>query len=375
MRVLVTGGAGFIGSHLVDALVARGHEVRVYDNLDGQVHGDDPRVPEYLNRESEFIQGDIRDREALRKALNDVEVVYHEASAVGVGQSMYQIEKYTHVNVLGTANLLDIIVNEKTRVEKLILASSMSNYGEGKYHCQRCGVVFPKLRGLEQLKLRRWEVQCPSCQASVTPLPTDESKPLFPTSVYATNKRDQEEMFCEIGLAYDIPTVVLRYFNVYGPRQALANPYTGVIAIFSNCLLGETAPVIFEDGLQTRDFTSVHDIVQANLLALDKHRSGVEIYNVGTGLPTNLLQLIELLQGALSIGNGEKPWQAANRFRAGDIRHCFADISKITSQLGYRPQIPIATGIKELIEWLQSQTPKDVLSKAMSELEAKGLVK
>jgi dTDP-L-rhamnose 4-epimerase len=250
----------------------------------------------------------------------------------------------------------------------------MSNYGEGKYDCKRCGVVYPKLRRLQQLRSRRWEVQCPSCDADLTPLPTDESKPLFPTSVYATNKRDQEELFCEIGLAYDIPTVVLRYFNVYGPRQALSNPYTGVIAIFSNCLLGETPPLIFEDGLQTRDFTHVSDIVQANLLALDKHQKGVGIFNVGTGAPTNLQQLIEALSTALSIKRDE-PIQAANRFRAGDIRHCFADISKITAELGYKPQTPIETGIKDLTEWLQWQTPRDVLSQAMSELETKGLVK
>lgn len=374
MRILVTGGAGFIGSHFVDALVDRGHEVRVYDNLDSQVHGADQRIPGYLNSEVEFFEGDIRDRKTLAKALSNVEVVYHQASAVGVGQSMYQVHRYTDVNVLGTANLLDIIINEKTRVEKLVLASSMSNYGEGKYDCAGCGVVYPTLRPLEQLKRHGWEIQCPSCNAPVRPLPTDESKPLFPTSIYATNKRDQEEMFCHIGLAYDIPIVVLRYFNVYGPRQALSNPYTGVIAIFSNCLLGETPPLIFEDGLQTRDFTHVSDVVQANLRALDKHQKGVGIFNVGTGVPTNLLQLIDTLSTALSIKRDE-PIQPTNRFRAGDIRHCFADISKITVDLGYVPQMPIETGIKDLTEWLQSQRPTEVLSKAMSELEAKGLVR
>jgi dTDP-L-rhamnose 4-epimerase len=374
MKVLVTGGAGFIGSHLVDALIVRGHTVRVYDNVEPQVHGDGGEIPAYMNRNAEFVRGDVRDRDALKRALDGIEVVYHEASAVGVGQSMYQIRKYTEVNVLGTANLLDVIVNEKTRLEKLILASSMSNYGEGRYHCAKCGVVYPKLREMEQLKSQQWEVQCPSCAASLTPLPTDETKPLFPTSVYATNKRDQEEMFCEIGLAYGIPTVVLRYFNVYGPRQALSNPYTGVIAIFSNCLLGEAPPVIFEDGLQSRDFTSVHDIVQANLLALGRHRSGVEIFNVGTGVSTNLLQLVDVLRVALGIDANERP-QPTNRFRAGDIRHCFADISKIETNLGFTPKVGLADGIKELTDWLRCQTPTNVLAKAISELEAKGLVK
>jgi len=374
MKILVTGGAGFIGSHLVDKLLDRGHEVRIFDNLDPQVHGDGQKIPSYLNREAQFILGDIRDREALKRALEDVEAVYHEASAVGVGQSMYQIQKYTHVNTLGTANLLDILVNEKNRVQKLILASSMSNYGEGKYRCNQCGVVYPRLRSLEQLKMCDWEVRCPSCQSSVSSLLTDEEKPLFPTSVYATTKRDQEEMFCEIGLAYNIPTVVLRYFNVYGPRQALANPYTGVIAIFSNCILGRQLPVIFEDGLQTRDFTHVQDIVQANLLALEKHKMGVGIFNVGTGRPTNLLQLFDALRRALSIPDGE-PVGVEGRFRAGDIRHCYADISQIRAGLGFSPQVSLDSGIKDLTDWLQSQSPSNVAAMAMSELEAKGLVK
>jgi dTDP-L-rhamnose 4-epimerase len=374
MKVLVTGGAGFIGSHLVDALVARGHDVRIYDIIESQVHGESGEIPTYVNRSAEFVRGDVRDRDSLKKAMDGVEVVYHEASAVGVGQSMYQIQKYTAVNVLGTANLLDIIVNEKTSVGKLVLASSMSNYGEGKYNCKTCGVVCPKLRGLEQLKSRAWEVHCPACAAPVMPLPTDETKPLFPTSVYAVNKRDQEEMFCALGFAYDIPTVVLRYFNVYGPRQSLSNPYTGVIAIFANCLLGEIPPIIFEDGLQSRDFTSVHDIVQANLLALDRHSSGVEVFNVGTGVPTNLLQLVDVLRGALGINGNERP-QAANRFRAGDIRHCFADISKIKTHLAFTPRVSLAEGIRELTDWLRSQTPTNVLSRAIRELETKGLIK
>jgi len=374
MKVLVTGGAGFIGSHLVDALLAKGHDVRVFDSLESQVHGESGEVPSYLNRNAEFVRGDVCDRDALYRALNGIEVVYHQASVVGVGQSMYQIRKYSQANVVGTATLLDIIVNEKTKVGKLFLASSMSNYGEGRYKCASCGIVFPKLRGLEQLKARRWEVQCPTCHSSLSSMPTDESKPLFPTSVYATNKRDQEEMFCQVGLAYGIPTAVFRYFNVYGPRQALSNPYTGVIAIFSNCLLAGTIPVIFEDGLQTRDFTSVHDIVQANMLALEKHHSGVEIFNVGTGVPTNLVQLIEHLGRSLSM-NFDKPIECANRFRAGDIRHCFADTSHIQSQLRFQPQVSLSVGLKELTEWLTAQRPSEVLPKAILELEAKGLVK
>lgn len=374
MKILVTGGAGFIGSHLVDALLARGHQVRVYDNLEAQVHGDGQRVPEYLNKDAEFIWGDMRDRQSLRRVIDGVEVIYHQAAAVGVGQSMYQIQKYVQVNALGTANLLDIIVNEKIRVQRLILASSMSNYGEGKYRCHRCGVVYPKLRSLEQLKACDWELRCPLCDAPVSPLPTDEEKPLFPTSIYATTKRDQEEMFCEIGVAYGIPTIVLRYFNVYGPRQALSNPYTGVIAIFSSCILSGLPPVIFEDGLQARDFIHVEDIIQANLLALEMPEAGVEIFNVGTGVPTNLVHLLAMLRDALSVGECE-PAKVSGRYRAGDIRHCFADISKVRSKLGFTPQVAIEDGIKGLTNWLKSQAPSDGILRAMSELEAKGLVK
>src|SRR5262245_55794981 len=230
MRILVTGGAGFIGSHLVEALVTRGHDVRVYDNLEPQVHGATGTIPQYLNRDAELILADIRDRYTLAKAVQDVDVVFHYASSVGVGQSMYQIQKYVDVNALGAANLLDLIVNEKTDVRKLVLASSMSNYGEGKAMCSGCGVVSPMLRSRKQFVEQQWEVKCPTCRKDTTPVATDEDKPLIPTSIYATTKRTQEEMFCEVGFAYGIPTVVLRYFNVYGPRQALSNPYTGAVA-------------------------------------------------------------------------------------------------------------------------------------------------
>ena len=217
-------------------------------------------------------------------------------------------------------------------------------------------------------------MQCPSCQQPVTSIPTDESKPLLPTSVYATTKRDQEEMFCEIGSAYDIPTGVLRFFNVYGPRQALSNPYTGVIAIFANCLLSGTPPVVFEDGLQTRDFTHVNDIVQANLLLLEKHNSGVEIYNAGTGVATSLLELLEALYEALLPG---KPVEAdvLGRYRAGDVRHCFADCSKLRNQLGYSPSMNLKDGIADLAEWLKSQSSSSVVAGALSQLQQKGLVK
>lgn len=374
MKILVTGGAGFIGSHLVDGLLARGHDVRVFDSLEPQVHGNLNSQPSYLAKGIEFVRGDLRDRDAVKKALAGIEIVFHEGSAVGVGQSMYQIQKYVEVNCLGTANLLDVIVQEKLKVQKLVLASSMSNYGEGKYHCKKCGDVFPKLRSAQRLEQFFWESACPRCGQDVSCLPTDEEKPLFPTSVYATTKRDQEEMFCEIGDAYGIPTAVLRYFNVYGERQALGNPYTGIIAIISNCLLAGQAPVIFEDGRQTRDFIHVSDIVQANLLALEKHNKGVQIYNIGTGNPTNVMDLYQALRQEL-CPKGAPPANLVKRSRVGDIRHCYADITRIKKVLGYQPKVTIQEGVKRLNSWAANQKPSQVQDRAIGELKMRGLIK
>ena len=222
--VLVTGGAGFIGSFLVDALVQKGHHVRIYDALVPQVHGPHQALPGYLNSDAEFIRGDVRDRDCLARALAGIDVVFHLAAAVGVGQSMYQIQYYTEVNTLGGAVLLDLLANTRHQVRKILVASSMSIYGEGKYACGACGSVYPRLRSEAQLKAREWEMKCPGCGQEVRPVPTDEEKPLFPTSIYAVTKRDHEEMFLSTGLAYGLPAVALRFFNTYGPRQALSNP-------------------------------------------------------------------------------------------------------------------------------------------------------
>lgn len=334
-RLLVTGGAGFIGSHLVDALLECGYVVRVYDNLEPQVHGglrEEGKWPAYLNPEAERILGDIRDREALRRALQDVGVVVHLAARVGVGQSMYEIEPYVDVNVRGTAVLLDLLANEKHRVRQVVVASSMSAYGEGQYECSRCGVVHPQVRLEEQLQARDWEVRCPHCGKRASPRPTPEEKPLFPTSVYAVSKRDQEEMCLAIGRAYSLPTVALRLFNVYGPRQALSNPYTGVVAIFSSRLLNGRPPLVYEDGLQQRDFLHVSDAVQAFLLAMDHGGTGHCVLNVGTGRPLTILQVAEAL--IAHFGNDLSP-EIPGQFRAGDVRHCYPDIARIQA-LGYR---------------------------------------
>jgi dTDP-L-rhamnose 4-epimerase len=371
-RILVSGGAGFIGSHLVDALVDEGHTVRVVDALVPQVHGVDAQVPHHLPDAVEFVQRDVTDPDAWRQVLRDVDVVFHEAAEVGVGQSMYEIVRYVEANTMGTAILLELLASGDYSIEKLIVASSMSIYGEGAYECAACGRVFPQLRTDDQLLRRDWEMRCPTCGETVVPQPTDEEKPLFPTSIYAISKRDQEEMCLTIGRAYGIPTVALRYFNVYGPRQALSNPYTGVAAIFSSRLLNGNPPLIFEDGHQSRDFVHVSDIVQANLLAMNNSAADYEVFNIGTGRSLTILDVARALSDALGVDVAP---QIADRFRAGDIRHCFADISKAERVLGYSPQVVFEEGISDLVSWVQEQESLDLVQSATQELEQRGLTR
>jgi dTDP-L-rhamnose 4-epimerase len=308
--------------------------------------------------------------DAVRRAVEGVEVVFHLAAAVGVGQSMYRIRDYVEVNSLGGANVLQAIVDRKSRVEKMIVASSMSIYGEGAYRCAACGPVYPSIRPKAQMRERRWEACCPRCGADVEPVPTPEEKPLVPTSIYAVSKRDHEEMFVCCGQAYGIPTVALRYFNIYGPRQSLSNPYTGAAAIFSSRLLNGNAPLIFEDGRQTRDFVHVSDIVAANMLALESTRPGCDVFNVGTGRPMSIGTLVTLIREHLGRGpEGE----ILNKFREGDIRHCYADVSRIRSTLGFTPRVTLEEGMNDLIAWVREEEAVDMVDRAARELEEKGL--
>jgi dTDP-L-rhamnose 4-epimerase len=371
LKVLVTGGAGFIGSHLVDALVARGHAVRVLDSLDPQVHGERAERPAHLHPAAELQVGDVRDRAAVRRALEDVEVVFHEAAAVGVGQSMYEIERYVSVNALGAAVLLEEIVERRAALRRVVVASSMSLYGEGAFQDADGATVFPRLRPATQLAARRFELEDERGRPLV-PIPTPESKPLLPTSVYAVTKRDHEELFLSIGAAYDIPTVALRYFNTYGTRQSLSNPYTGVIAIFSSRLLNGNRPVVFEDGGQSRDFVHVSDIVAANLLAMERDAAVGGVYNVGTGCATSVLAVAHLLAGELGVT--VEP-VVEGRFRAGDIRHCFADPSAAARDLGFTARTSLADGMRELLAWLRTQAPVDRVDEARKELDARGLAR
>ena len=367
-KVLVTGGAGFVGSHLADALLRRGHSVRVFDNLTDQVHNNG--FPSYLSRDVEFMQGDMRNITQVRRAIRKVDVIYHLAAAVGVGQSMYEITRYMAANTLGTANLLQALLDTRSMPEKLVVASSMSIYGEGKYVCTECGDVAPPPRSSSQLRSKKWQTRCPHCDRSLQPVRTDESKPLQCTSIYALSKKDQEEMTLLFGRTYDVPVVALRYFNIYGTRQALSNPYTGVAAIFASRLMNDSSPLIFEDGMQMRDFVSVHDVVQANLLAMERNGADGMAVNIGSGEPITISDVASVLSQAL--GKKVLP-QITGKFRAGDIRHCYADISVAKGVLGYAPKVHFREGVEELVEWLGSQTSKDRAAEATERLTVYGL--
>lgn len=369
MKILVTGGAGFIGSFLVDRLIQEGHTVRVYDNLDPQVHLHQKK-PSYVSQEAEFIQGDVRDYDALAKAIEGMEIIFHEAAAVGVGQSQYQIKHYMDVNTGGTANLLDILANRKHRVEKIMVAASMSSYGEGGYRCTQCGEVRPPVRSEKQLAKKHWELVCPQCQSVLMPIPIAETAERQCQSLYALSKMDQEEMVLNFAKTYHIPAVALRYFNVYGPRQSLSNPYTGVAAIFMSRIKNNHSPVVYEDGLQTRDFISVHDIVEANILAMSKKEADYDVFNVGSGQQLTILDIAQVL--IQLYGSTLQP-QVTEQFRKGDIRHCIADISKIKMTLNFKPKVSFQDGMKELIRYSQEVEAIDLFDKASQELRARGL--
>ena len=370
MKVLVTGGAGFVGSHTVDGLLQKGHSVRILDNLEPQVHGHEQKTPPYLNKNAEFIRGDIRNEEDVKKALDGVQIVFHLAALVGVGQSMYDVKRYVDINTLGGAVLLDVLANAKHNVEKVVVASSMSIYGEGAYSCKNCSLVYPKLRTEDQLKKRLWEMCCPNCGIEVIAMPTSEEKLLYPTSIYAITKRDHEEMFLSVGKAYDIPTVALRYFNIYGTRQSISNPYTGVVAIFLSRLLNNNRPLVFEDGLQSRDFIHISDLVKANILAMEKSEANYNVFNVGTGRRLSVLEIAKVLIKRLNL---DLEPEIVNKFRQGDIRHCYADASRIEKKLGFHAEVEFEKGLDELIEWAKETGADDQVDKAANELAEKGL--
>lgn len=368
-KILVTGGAGFIGSHLVDNLIEKGYQVRVLDNLFKQIHPSG-KLPAYFNKKAQFLKGDVTNKSDWLKALEGVDGVFHFAAAVGVGQSMYEIEHYVKVNSLGTALFLDILANKKHSVKKVIVAASMSSYGEGTYRCKNCGLVRPPLRNEKQLERQDFNVYCPNCHQIVVPVPTHEDAKQNSNSIYAINKKEQEEMVLNVGITYRIPAVALRYFNVYGTRQSLSNPYNGVVAIFMSRIKHNKAPIINEDGLQTRDFIHIRDVTAANIAALEGDGANYQSFNVGTGKPVKIKDIALIL--AQIYHSLIKP-DITYKTRKLDVRHCFADISKINKLIGWSPEIDLGDGLKEVVEWAGKEQSEDKLDFALEELAKRGL--
>ncbi len=366
-RVLITGGAGFIGSHLADALLASGHLVRALDDLSPQVHGPDRKRPPYLARDVELMVGDVRNREDVSRALDGVEAVFHFAARVGVGQSMYAVADYTSVNGVGTAVLLEEMVERRTA--RLVVASSMSIYGEGAY-VNELGRPAIGRRSVEQLRRRDWEPKGTNGQR-LAPIATAENLPPSLESVYALTKYDQERLCLTVGGAYGIPVTALRFFNAYGTRQALSNPYTGVLAIFASRLLNEHRPLVYEDGEQLRDFVSVHDVVRACVLALDSPSAGGEVFNVGSGRPRTIRDVAESM--ARAVGKPGLLPEITGSCRIGDVRHCYADVTRARDILGYEARVDFDDGLRELAHWLEGQVASDRVGAARAELESRGL--
>jgi dTDP-L-rhamnose 4-epimerase len=367
MRALVTGGAGFIGSHIVDLLLQRGYEVRVFDNLELPTHA--AGRPAYLPAGIDFRQGDMRDAGAVARALEGVDVVLHQAATGGFTP---HLAHYIACNSLGTAQMLEIIRDRNLPVKKLVVASSIAVYGEGRYRCAEHGLCSPPLRPVGRLERGEWEVPCPRCGAPLTPVPTDEATPVEPATAYGISKYDQERLVLTFGRQTGIPVVALRYFVTFGPRQSVHNPYTGVCSIFSTRLLNGLPLIIYEDGRQTRDFVFVTDVARANLFVLEEVRADFGVFNVGTGRPTSIRELGEALQELLARqGQVEFP----NRFRPGEVRHIAADVSRL-ERLGFRAQHSLREGLRQYVAWVQEQGPlPESFGKAEQQLRAAGVVR
>ncbi|HWG36892.1 MAG TPA: NAD-dependent epimerase/dehydratase family protein [Terriglobales bacterium] len=379
-RVLITGGAGFLGSHLADRLLTAGYRVRLLDNLDPQVHPHGP--PRYLPPEAELCVGSVLDADAVDRVLTGVTAVVHFAAVVGVGQSMYQIARYSQVNLQGTAVVLEAMLRRQRQLgsglERLLIAGSMSVYGEGRYWCEKCQHLrAPSRRELAQLRAQRWEPSCSICGGDLEPRPTDEQKPPELGSIYALTKYMQEEMCLLFGRSYGLAATALRFFNTYGPRQALSNPYTGVAAVFAAELLAGRPPQVFEDGGQLRDLVSVHDVTAACQLALESDHAADRVFNIASGQTLTVAALARRLAEALKAAI---PPTITGRFRLGDARHCVADIRAAQQVLGFHPWVGLDEGMRELAAWLRSQTAVThedfrvgAQARATAELQAFGL--
>jgi len=372
-RILITGGAGFIGLNLAIKLQEKGHQVRIFDNLSPQIHGNQADVKNNIPKGVEFLLGDVRNKEELRKAMLGQNIIVHLAAETGTGQSMYEVQKYTDTNICGTANVLDIIANEENEVEKFVIASSRAVYGEGTYECAVHGTVFPENRNESNMLNGMFEPTCPICDCHVTGVPTAETSKLHPSSVYGITKQVQEDLVRVCCEAIGIPYVVFRYQNVYGPGQSLKNPYTGILSIFSSRIVNNEKINIFEDGKESRDFVYIDDIVNATILGIENVAANNQIYNVGSGTQTSVAEVIQQLE---KLFEKSADAEITGQFRLGDIRHNRADISKIQTELGYNPSVDFEHGIECFIEWVKTQEMgSNQYEKSLLEMKEKGLLK
>lgn len=370
-NILITGGAGFIGSNLALSLVREGYNITVLDNLSLQVHSENSLLFQSIKDKVNFIQGDIRHRKDWLVALKDQDVVVHLAAETGTGQSMYEIERYIDVNITGTALMLDLLANTRHSIKKMIVASSRSIYGEGKYHCVTCGTVYPTARQDEHMAAGDFTVKCPFCRVEIQSVATDETSKIHPTSIYGITKQTQEQMVLTIGKSLAIPTVALRYQNVYGPGQSLSNPYTGILSIFSTRIKNRNEIIIFEDGNEGRDFVYIDDVITATTLAIEHPEANYEAFNVGSGVLTTVSSVAQALVDLYDIS---VPLKISNTYRLGDIRNNYADLNKIFKHIGFLPTISFQEGIQRFVTWVNSQKiQKDYFEKSILESRERGI--
>lgn len=375
-NILITGGSGFIGSHLALELISKGHKVTVLDNMSEQIHGQDYNKSELYNKikgKVNFIHGTVTSKEDWITALKDIQIVVHLAAETGTGQSMYEIDKYVNVNIAGTTHLLDIMTNHKHTIEKVIVASSRAIYGEGKYICEEHGAVYPLTREDSYLIKGDFEVKCPTCNHDVTLVATTENSKIHPTSIYGFTKQAQEDMLMIVGKSLNIPVVAYRYQNVYGPGQSLKNPYTGILSIFSTRIKNGNDINIFEDGEESRDFVFINDVVDATILGIESDNANFQSYNVGTGEAVSVIKVAETLK---KMYQSDVNISISGNYRLGDIRHNFADISKIQSELNFQPEYTFDKGIELFTEWVNEQPVEtDNYEQSIEEMKQKGLYK
>lgn len=376
-NILITGGAGFIGTNLARKLKSKGYNVTIFDNLSKQIHGDNPKVTSPLFQsifnEMQFVEGSVTQRADWEKVLYNQDAIIHLAAETGTGQSMYEIDKYVDVNIKGTALMLDLLTNTKHSIQKVIVASSRAIYGEGKYICKSHGAVYPTCRLEYDMLKGDYECKCPLCGEMVELSATDEESRIHPSSVYGITKQNQEQLVLAVGKSIGIPSVAFRYQNVFGPGQSLSNPYTGILSIFSTQILNGNSINIFEDGKECRDFVYIDDVVDATILGLENNAANYEVFNVGTGVPIDVLTVAKTL---LLNYNRSVEINVKNNFRIGDIRHNYADIQKIQRLLGYFPKWDFESGIKMFVDWVKTQkVQEDKYQESINELKLKGLFK